>query len=475
MTRDTDKHKIDVDFDFSSFLTALSGEHLPSSTYRAPRKQEPSRRAPAKIDEMAVETTPESTKKIPGSRKTNFLPASDLEKASPEEKSKEVEDFKAPDTAKLEEEEKKKSERIALSHIPIKAQFTLEQLLETMIKERASDLHISTGSVPSLRIDGEITLLQLPDIDLETTEELLLPILNDEQREMFEEVGDLDFSIDYCDGGRFRVNYFKHYRGMGGLFRYIPLEIPELDELGLPRVVKNLIRFKKGLILVAGPKGQGKTTTMASMLNEINKTKRKRIITLENPIEYLFTNDKSLVSQREIGTSTIGYTEAIRAVLREDPDVIMVSELWEPDDIRQILKISETGHLVMTTMKTVDCPGAVERLVDIFPQNEQEQIRITLSETLIGVIAQNLIPKADGQGRALACEILLATTGLVTLIREGKFNQIGSTIQTGRDLGMQTIDQSLLELIQNGIITSRAAKNFMTDERFFRRAGISID
>ena len=476
MTMDSEQYNQDADFNFSSFLAALSGESLPTSGYRAPRKQEVVRRSP---------------KKIPKAPKTSILPEGDLKKFIKDKKKKVRKHDKAPDTAKLDgkkpkeekkveipgkvEKESKTSERIALSHISVKAQFSLEQLLETMIRENASDLHIATGSIPALRIDGELTFLQLPDLDGETAEELLMPILTEEQRDIFEEEGDLDFSIDYMENARFRVNYFRHYRGIGGLFRYIPSVIPTLDQLGLPLVVKNLLRFKKGLLLIAGPTGQGKTTTMASMINEINKTHKKRIITLEKPIEYVYQNENSLISQREIGANALSYSEALWSVLREDPDVIMVSELWEPEEIKQVLEISETGHLVMTTMKTFDCTSAIERLVDTFPQDEQEQIRVMVSETLIGVIAQHLVPRMDGKGRALATEILLATTGLATLIREGKFNQINSIIQTGRDLGMQTLDYSLLELVQMNVISPRAARNLAQDDRFFRRAGIRFD
>ena len=475
MNSDPEQFNQEANFNFSSFLAALSGESLPADTYHAPRKQEVTRRLPKNIDEPAVEE-PRKPRQIPRAAKTNRLSSVEVDNMLKEKPRKYKE--KGADTASLEEGKKKPSrdtDRIALSHIPVKVQFTLEQLLETVMRERASDLNISAGSVPSLRIDGEITPLQLPDIEPDLAEELLLPILTEEQRDIFEEVGDLDFSIDYMDKARFRVNYFRHYRGIGGIFRNIPIHIPSLEQLGLPPVVKNLLRFKKGLLLVAGPTGQGKTTTMASMLNEINRTQKKRIITLENPIEYVFSNQQCLVSQREIGSNALSYSDALWSVLREDPDIIMVSELWEPEEIKQVLEISETGHLVFTTMKTFNCTNAVERLVDTFPQDEQEQIRVMVSETLIGVIAQHLVPRADGRGRVLASEILLTTTGLATLIREGKFNQINSIIQTGRDLGMQTLDQSLLELVQAGVIAPKSARNLASDERFFRRAGIRFD
>lgn len=475
MNSDPEQFNQEADFNFSSFLAALSGESLPTDTYRAPGKQEATRLLIEEKDKLPVQE-PRKPRQIPRSAKTNRLSTEEADNVL-REKPRQYKE-KGADTASLEEGKKKPSReagRIALSHIPVKVQFTLEQLLETMIREKASDLNISAGSVPSLRIDGEINQLQLPDVDAGYAEELLLPILTDEQRDVFEEEGDLDFSIDYMDKARFRVNFFHHYKGIGGIFRNIPLHIPELVQLGLPPVIKNLLRFKKGLLIIAGPTGQGKTTTMASMINEINRTRKKRIITLENPIEYVFSNQQCLISQREIGSNALSYSNALWSILREDPDIIMVSELWEPEEIRQALEISETGHLVLTTMKTFNCTNAVERLVDTFPQDEQEQIRVMVSETLIGVIAQHLIPRADGRGRALASEILLATTGLATLIREGKFNQINSIIQTGRELGMQTLDHSLLELVQAGIITSKSAKNLASDDRFFRRAGIRFD
>lgn len=366
-------------------------------------------------------------------------------------------------------------EKIALSHISIRAHFTLEQLLETMIRENASDLHVATGSVPSLRISGEIIKMELPDLDREMADNLLLPILTEEQRSTFEEEGDIDFSFDYLNKARFRINYYRHHWGIGASFRLIPLEIPKLDQLGLPNIVKNLLRLKKGLILLAGPSGSGKSTTIASMLEEINIGRKLRIITIENPIEYSLPSKMSLISQRELGSSASNYTEALWAVLREDPDIIMVSELWDPEDIRQVLKISETGHLVISSIRTVDCTKAVERLVDAFPYDEQDQIKVILSESLAGIVAQRLIPRADRRGRVLACEVLLETQGLATTIRESKYYQIPSIIQTGRELGMQTMDQSLLDLIEKRLITPQAAKQLASDHRFFLRMGVRFD
>jgi twitching motility protein PilT len=340
-----------------------------------------------------------------------------------------------------------------------------------MIRENASDLHISVGGVPALRLNGEVVPLELPDLDQDMAEQLLLPILNDEQRDIFVEEGDIDFSFDYGKKARFRVNIFTHHRGIGAVFRYIPFEIPKLEQLGLPRVVLNLLRFKKGLLLVVGPTGHGKSTTLASMINEINKTRKKRIITLENPIEYIFKSDLGLVSQREIGNNVISYTEALWSVLREDPDVIMVSELWDHEDVRQVLKISETGHLVLAAMQTLNCSSAIERLVDMFPQEEHEQIRIMISESLIGVLAQRLIPRSDRQGRVLASEVLITTTGLAALIREGKMNQIPSIIQTGRDLGMRTMEQSLAELLDKRVISPADARGLQGEVRMIRSPG----
>ncbi len=529
--------KYDSDIDFRSFLSALSGQenvdipsppkgkktaHLSPSDVKTPRrrlirkggethkilkkeflkykKPLPPRGTVETRESKKIVTTGkgEETRFLMGTRQkaprmpltpeTQFLPQDEItsireKKVRYTAKTKPSKGVvKAPDTEKLEEEvpftrskPPKKEEKIKLSHISIKPQFTLEQLLETMIRENASDLHVSTQSVPTLRIDGEIVPLDLPDLDEETTENLLLPLLSDELRTVFEEEGEVDFSFDYLDKARFRINYFRHHWGIGGVFRLIPLEIPNMQQLGLPPVLKNLLKFKKGLILVAGPSGSGKSTTIASMLNEINQTRKLRIITLERPIEYVIKSKMSLVSQREIGSNALSYSDALWAILREDPDVIMLSELWETEDIRQVLKISETGHLVITSIHTTDCAKAVESLVASFPQEEQAQIRIALSECLIGVIAQRLIPRADGRGRALACEILLSTTGLATIIRDGKFYQIPTIIQSGGGLGMQTMDQALVELIEKRLITPQSAKIYVTDDRFFRRAGIRFD
>jgi twitching motility protein PilT len=417
-----------------------------------------------------------------------FLPQTDPYEAVKPEKASPPEKEKTSDTGDLSEAaEKIKSDpntpehvknlltSIPLSHVSIRAKFTLEQLFETMIREKASDLHVSTGSVPALRINGEIVPMELPDLDLEYSENLLFPILNEEQRLKFEEEGELDFSFDYRHKNRFRISYFRHHLGIGSVFRHIPGKIPTLQQLGLPPVVNNLLKFKKGLILVTGPGSSGKSTTIASMLNEVNNTQRVRIITLENPIEYTLRNNQALISQREIGNDAINCENALLAALREDPDIIMLSELWTLSDIRQALKISETGHLVIASIHSIDATKAIEGLVSLFPADEQEQIKIILSECLLGVIAQRLVPRQDNRDRILAYEILLATTGLASIIREGKFSQVISVIQTGRNLGMQTMDQSLINLLDKNLISYETARELIIDNRFLKRAGLSLD
>lgn len=449
-------------------------------------------RASKSNDRHYLMGTREKSPDLPYAQETAFLPRMDgvshprIEQQikKPPRKKAEKHRHRKGDTASLrdtgslvpdEPSHTSGEDRIALSHISVRPKFTLEQILETMIRENASDLHIATAHVPTLRISGELVRMELPDLDKELTENLLLPILTEEQRSIFEQEGDADFSFDYLDKARFRINYYRHHWGIGAAFRLIPMEIPRLHQLGLPAVLKNLLRLKKGLIVLTGPAGSGKSTTIASMLEEVNSSRKLRIITVENPIEYVLESKMSLVSQREIGTSANNFSDALFAVLREDPDIIMVSEIWDPEDIRQVLKISETGHLVITSVRTTDCTKAVERLVDAFPYDEQEQIKVILSESLAGIIAQQLIPRADGRGRVLASEILLATQGLVTTIRESKFFQIPSIIQTGRELGMQTMDQSLLDLIEKKLITPNAAKALATDHRFFKRMGIRFD
>lgn len=372
-------------------------------------------------------------------------------------------------------EETPMNERITLSHISIRPQYTLEQLLETLLRENGTDLHLASGCIPSLRINSNIIPMELPELDEDHAVELLFSILSDEQKVTFEEEGNLDFSISYREKSRFRINYFRHHNGIGAVFHYIPTTILGIEMLGLPAVLKNLIKFKKGLILIAGPSGSGKSSTIASLLNEINHTRKLRIITIEKPIEYVFTSDLSLISQREIGSSALSFQEALWAVLREDPDVIMISELWDLDDIRQILKISETGHLVIASIHTTNCTKAVERLVDAFPADEQELARVMVSESLLGVIAQQLIPATDGRGRVLACEVLLSTSGLSTIIREGKLHQIPSVIQTGGKLGMQSMDQSLLRLVEEKAISPETAVIYANDERLFKSAGTDMN
>ncbi|MCE1248131.1 MAG: PilT/PilU family type 4a pilus ATPase [Firmicutes bacterium] len=501
MRPDPDKTKKD-DIDFRSFLSALTGE--PSSVPRQAAPEE-GRVPKAPVQRMAPPPQPQQQPQAQQPQQQPQRPAKPpqpqpqpQQKPQPQpkpaavepdepdsgvelltgeetelfERRKSAETSPGPDVREVRKEDREpQTDKIALSHIAVRASFTIEQLLETMIREKASDLHISVGSTPALRLNGEVVPLELPDLDPEMADELLLPILNEEQRVVFFEEGDIDFSFDYGKKARFRVNIFSHHKGIGAVFRYIPLEVPKLEQLGLPRVVLNLLRFKKGLLLVVGPTGHGKTTTLAAMINEVNKTRKKRIITMENPIEYVYKSDLGLISQREVGNNVNSYSEALWSVLREDPDVIMISELWDCEDVRQVLKISETGHLVIAAMQTLNCASAVERLVDMFPQEEHDQIRISVSESLIGVIAQRLIPRIDRQGRALAAEVLITTTGLAALIREGKMNQIPSIIQTGRDLGMCTMEHSVGELLDKNIISPADARGLQGEVRMIRPPG----
>ncbi|MFP4496579.1 MAG: PilT/PilU family type 4a pilus ATPase [Vulcanimicrobiota bacterium] len=406
--------------------------------------------------------------------KLEEVKATDTGRLSASEELLEPKTESQPETAP-KDKKSEKEDRFALSNVSIKPKINLDQLLETVVRENATDMHVGVGAIPSLRIHGEILQMELPDLDEETTNNLLLPILNEEQRNLLEENGEVDFSYDYFDKARFRINYFKHHWGVGAVFHMIPTQIPTLKQLGLPQVVTSLIKQRKGLILVSGPSGSGKSTTIASLLNTINNTRKLRIITLERPIEYIINSNNCLVSQREVGKDVDSFNVALWNVVREDPDIIMISDLWNKSDVKQVLKIAETGHLVIAAIQTIDTTKAIERIINFFPDKEQNIIKIMLSESLVGIISQRLIPKIDGRGRVGAYEVLISSTGMASIIREGKLSQIPSMIQTGKSQGMQTMDQSLLKLVEQGMVSPQIIRDIISDVRYFKRAGIRFD
>lgn len=330
----------------------------------------------------------------------------------------------------------------------------IKDLLKLMVKRNASDLHISAGRVPHFRIDENLTPADKHILTPEECKELVYSLLNREQKEEFERELELDFSLELKDVARFRVNVFYQRGYVGCAIRLIPFRIMSFEECGLPvNVVTELCRKPKGLVLVTGATGSGKSTTLASMIDYINATRQCHIITIEDPIEFVFKNKKAIVDQRELYKDTHSFSNALKHVLRQDPDVILIGEMRDLETIESALIIAETGHLVFSTLHTSDAVQTVNRIVDVFPAHQQQQIKTQLSFVLLGVLSQQLIPRSSGQGRVLATEILIATPAIRSLIREGKIHQIYSVIQTSQKDGMRTMSHALAGLCFKGITT----------------------
>lgn len=336
--------------------------------------------------------------------------------------------------------------------------FTLQQLLQTMIEQRASDLHITTGSPPQLRIDGRLIPLKTQNLNPNETRELCFEALTDGQKKRLEESLELDFSFGVPNLGRFRANVYFQRGAIAGAFRFIPYEIPPLESLGLPVAEIRPLLFKpKGLFLVCGPTGSGKSTTLAAMLDIINSERRSHIITIEDPIEYLHRHKKSLVNQREVGQDTTNFNDALRYLLRQDPDVVLVGEMRDKETIEAALRISETGHMVFSTLHTNGAIQTISRILDVFPPHQANQIRTQLSFVLEGIVSQTLIPRRDKPGRALAYEMLIPSMAIRNLIREDKIHQVYSTMQISQKQGMVTLNQSLARLVASGAIAIEEA------------------
>jgi twitching motility protein PilT len=315
---------------------------------------------------------------------------------------------------------------------------TSSDLLRFAIDRRASDLHLSAGEPPMVRIQGDLVRLDHPPLLADDTHRLIFEVMNDGQRRQFQEHLEVDFAYELGDDARFRVNAFMHDRGEGAVFRQIPGKIPRLDELGLPPILRSLVQAEKGLVLVTGPTGSGKSTTLAAMIDALNESMAGHILTLEDPIEFVHKPKRALVNQREIGRQSKSFTAALRSALREDPDVILVGELRDLETVSLALTAAETGHLVFATLHTASAPKTIDRLIDVFPTEQQAQVRTMLSESLLGVVAQMLLKKKTG-GRQAALEILLGTPAVKNLIREGKTHQLLSVMQVSGKLGMQTL------------------------------------
>jgi len=345
----------------------------------------------------------------------------------------------------------------------------IDNLLQEAVVAQASDIHLTSGVSPIFRISGVLTATQYPVLDDKDTEAMVMAITNTEQKEKFQQLGELDFSYAIAGLSRFRVNTFRQRGSSAMAIRVVTEQIPTLEQLGHREVVKVLARKPRGLVLVTGPTGSGKSTTLAAMLDLINTERACHILTLEDPIEYLHTHKKSIINQREINTDTKSFANALRAALREDPDVILVGEMRDAETIGIAITAAETGHLVFATLHTSDAAQTIDRILDVFPPYQQQQVRTQLSSTLQGIVAQQLLPRRDDSGRVAAIEVLMATPAVRNIIREGKTQQLLSVIQTGAKTGMQAMDMSLRDLYWKGIVTYEEALARAMDQETFVR------
>lgn len=343
----------------------------------------------------------------------------------------------------------------------------ITELLAFMVKHNASDLHLSAGMPPVIRVDGDIRMLDIQRLEHKDIQTMLYDIMNDKQRRSYEQDLENDFSFEVPQLARFRVNAFNQNRGAGGVFRMIPSKVLSLEALNAPDIFKEIADAPRGLILVTGPTGSGKSTTLAAMIDYINTNKHHHVLTIEDPIEFVHISKRSLITQREVHRDTLGFTEALRSALREDPDVILVGEMREIETIRLALTAAETGHLVFGTLHTTSAAKTINRIVDVFPAAEKDIVRTMLSESLRAVVSQTLIAKQP-KGRAAAHEILIGIPAIRNLIRENKIAQMYSVIQTGREIGMQTLDQCLQKLVSRGEIDNKAAREKAENKDLFK-------
>jgi twitching motility protein PilT len=343
----------------------------------------------------------------------------------------------------------------------------IAELLAFGVKNDCSDLHLSAGLPPMIRVDGDMRRINVPELDHKSVQSMVYDIMNDKQRKEFEEFLEADFSFEIPGLARFRVNAFNHNRGMGAVFRTIPSKILTLEQLNAPKILSEIADQPRGIVLVTGPTGSGKSTTLAAMLDHKNNTEYGHILTMEDPIEFVHESKKCLVNQREIHRDTLGFAEALRSALREDPDIILVGEMRDPETIGLALSAAETGHLVFGTLHTSSAAKTIDRIIDVFPAAEKEMIRSMLSESLKAVVSQTLMKKKGG-GRVAAHEIMIGTPAIRNLIRENKIPQMYSAIQTGISIGMQTLDQCLEKLVASGMVDKAEARGKAANKDNFK-------
>ncbi len=333
----------------------------------------------------------------------------------------------------------------------------IDDLLRQMVSLNASDLHLKVGNPPVYRVNGELSRSSMSKLTQDDIRELVRQLINDEQRDKLNETRELDLAYTLSGTARFRVNVFIQKGLVGVVARLIPIRIKTLAELGMPPILKELAERPRGLVLVTGPTGSGKSTTLAAMINHINETEAAHIMTIEDPVEFVHEDKKCIVNQREIGADSLSFSEALKHVLRQDPDVILVGEMRDLETISSAITAAETGHMVFATLHTTNAPQTIDRIIDVFPPHQQAQVRSQLGMTLEGVISQTLVPSAEGKGRACALEIMVATPAIRNLIREGKTFQLASAIQTGGSQSMQSLDQALFNLFKTGKISKEDA------------------
>lgn len=350
----------------------------------------------------------------------------------------------------------------------------MDDLLRDLVRREASDLHLKAGQPPIMRIHGELRRADYEPLTVETAENLLFSILNEERKKKLYADRELDLSYFVEGAARFRVNMFWQQRKLGAVFRVIPYKIRTIDDLRLPQICKQLALMPRGLILVTGPTGSGKSTSLAAMINHININQKCHVMTIEDPIEYVHPDQNSIINQRELGTDTFAFHEALRHVMRQNPDVILVGEMRDLETIQLAITAAETGHLVLSTLHTVDSAQTIDRIVDVFDPDQQPQIRTQLSVTLRGIVSQALLPTKDGKGRVGAFESMYVTPSIKNLVRDGKTHQLYSEIQTGSEFGMQTLDSDLLRLVKEGIVEYEQALARCSVPAEFKRRALNL-